>query len=339
MGKDLKIGIIGTGKFSVMHLLAWRSIDLINSIGVYGSDKDRISKFSKINNITPYTDIDSLVRDSDIIDIVSANNTHCDYALNVLNNAKSILIEKPIDIDYEKAKKFSLLSKDKDIAVSVISQYRFAESYIELKKLIMDGTIGDIRLCRICVIWPRGDEYFNKNSGWRKSISKAGGGVLIHQCIHFIDLLHWFFGPVHSVIGRTISDNDNQDTVEHTFIGDIEFKSGTSCQIFFSTSNFSYFKNYIEVFGSKNYVTARDQHLYLGTNNRKDLIKNLIPNTIHAISPAEKVSTLLKRQFNDFILSISNNKPPAVTLNDGLTALNTTLKLYESFILGKRIYL
>ena len=338
MGKKLRIGVVGTGKFAGHHVDVWRSIDKVELIGGYGGDTQRLKAFCQKLKIKDYSNYSSLIEASDIIDVASANYTHCDYAIQALEKKKHAIIEKPLDVIYEKAKNcYELSEKNRDVTSSVISQFRFQRAFRKLKKTLDRGLLGEIGNCRLRISWPRDKRYFNRSGGWIKEKSLAGGGVLMHQCIHFIDLLHWFFGEAESVSGKKDCD---KDAVEQSFQGEIKFKNGASCQLDLTSNPYSAFMQRLEIFGSKGNVAINGSIISRKTNNGiSDIFENTSSYMNRLLMGPEKSTFLLKCQFLNIVDAIRTGSTPLITLKDGLTVLRTVLGLYEASDIGEKVYL
>ena len=334
--KRINVGIIGTGKFAGHHATVWNSLKEVVLLGVHGTDLSRMHLFSERYTCKIFEDIDELISECDLIDIVSANNTHATYALKAINSGCHVIIEKPIDINLEQARAICAAVKRKQVVASVVANYRFNSNFKRLKQLLENNELGDIIGGRVTVSWPRNDSYYKANDGWRSNPDKVGGGVLMHQCIHHIDLLHWLFGEIDRVSG--VSDHWTGELpgmgVEQTFAGLLTFKSGVSVDLFFTTASAANAGEYIELFGTKSNLYI-DNHSYVisSTSRVRMLIKTLTSTIINVIKirlglKLETTSALLSRQFTEIVKAITENEAISVSVTDGLIALEIVNALY-----------
>lgn len=338
----VRVGIVGTGKFAAHHVHAWRTIDCVRLIGVHGAHPERLGAFAQRTGLTGYPHFESLAQAVDILDIVSVNDTHCDYALKALPYVKGFMIEKPLDVCYDKALAFiKRWSEQGQKTASVVSQLRFHPRYIEVKRMLETGKLGDVQMCRVCLFWPREESFFLKNGGWRNNYLQAGGGVLIQQGIHAIDILHGWFGeiaeckahPLHPEVpdlpGELCSVSESNEhpesSVERQFWGQLTFRSGTRCQLYFSTLPAPFTLTEWNLFGSRGRLRWVNDTLIIGDDGMRSLIRNAWA----FCQSRQTTHLLLERQFQDFIEAYSNNRQPTVTLQDGLQALQTVQALYE----------
>ncbi len=337
MPPKLKVGVVGTGEHASHHVRTWNTIKNVAVIGVHGSNTERLNYFAKRHGIVCYQNYGDLVQGSDIIDIVSQNHTHSDYALMALKEASGIIIEKPLDVQYEKAQKLYRVAQSSDTVCSVVSQFRFYESYKCLKKLLDEGVIGNVNVCRISIVWPRDDQYYSNNHGWKADPSLAGGGVLIHQGIHFIDLLCWLFGSALSVYGRAnLKDGKSRRKVERSFWGEIEFSNGVICQMFFSTNPSVRERTIVEISGSKGMAVIMGNKLFIDTG--RGIVRSVISNIqCNFLLQTKKRTNLLKYQLEDVVYAVLAKTTPRVSLKDGLIALKLVMRLYASAQSGMRL--
>ena len=339
MSTKLKVGVVGTGKHASYHVKTWNTLKNVTIIGIHGSNAERLNYFAKRHGIACYQDYGDLVQRADIIDIVSQNHTHSDYAFMALKEASGIIIEKPLDIQYEKAQRLYRAAKSSGTVCSVVSQFRFHESFKYLKRLLDEGVLGDVEVCKISIVWPRDEQYYSNNQGWRADPSLAGGGVLIHQCIHFIDLACWFFGNASSVCGReNLKDGKRKCEVERSFWGEIEFVNGVICQIYFSTNPSVRERTIVEISGSKGMAMIMGNWLFIDTGS--GIVKSMISNIkCNLLLQMKKRPNLLKYQLEDFVYSVLAKTTPRVSLKDGLIALKLVMSLYHSAQSGRRLTL
>ena len=118
------IGIVGTGKFAMQHAKIWQSLDSVELLGVYGSNKKRSELFAKKYNCKAFSDFNKMSRECGLVDIVTMNNLHADYALKAIRSNCHVVIEKPLDIDLEKARQVDTEVKKNNVVAKVINNYR-----------------------------------------------------------------------------------------------------------------------------------------------------------------------------------------------------------------------
>ena len=321
--KHYNFGIVGTGDISNSHIEAIKNSSS-NIIGVFSHDKKRAKSFAKKHDIDYYDSYPDMLNDKrvDAIDIITYNNLHANYAISAINHNKHVILEKPIDINYSKAKKLVDLSNKKNLTLSCISQFRFSKGIQKLKQLTKEDYFGKINKIDISLTINRNDQYF-EIPGWRGKKEIVGGGILIMNVIHLLDILVWLFGPIRSMDCRMDNLRKKFHKIEDTLRLILKFNDNIACKIY--TTNLSDKTEPIKInrFGTKNSLTIENFEVLKMEISEKN-IQNSVPDL-------NKVSQYCYNlQFKDFINSIEYNKTPQTTGKDALYCLKVIDKLYKN---------
>lgn len=333
----IKVGIIGTGKFAGHHARVWQSIGSVKLIGIYSSNVERGAAFAREHGIEPYENLDQFLQESDLIDVASTNNTHGDYALKAISARCHVIIEKPLDIEIKKAKDICAATRERGIVATVVSTYRFNPYFRKMKQALESGDIGDVLGGQITSITPRSEAYYSSNSGWRGDYGRVGGGVLIHQCIHYIDLLHWLLGDVTFARGFSAdwTGGKKGHGVERTFLGLLEFASGVPVELFMTTKGDigAIEQHRVELFGSRAVVVSDGQ--YFSTSGLPPLLRifKAVAVRFGFRYKVENPTHQLRRQFMEVVAAILEGGSLSVSVEDGTRALETVKKLYRADLL------
>lgn len=338
----MKIALIGTGSMARSHAKSIKEIKGAKLVAVYGRSPERTRKFAKEFNIKPYENYDELLKqDIDIIDVATINNLHADLGIKAAKTKKHILTEKPIDISLDKADELIKICKENDVRLGVISQLRFSPILKKIKEKIIKGELGDIISINITMNWYKKSDYYNN---WRGDPKQAGGGVLMLQSIHYVDLLRWFLGPAKKVLG-VVNTVDKNLKVENTVTGIISFKNNSIGIINASTASNSTLPDRIEIFGTKGSVTIegymnafyRVTRYIKGSNSFLDRFKYFLVSSLYKLRI--KRSGKIKDQIEEFIESVGTETIPMVSGEDGRNALELVLAIYKSSEVGGEITL
>lgn len=275
-------------------------------------------KFSDIANkfcVKSYSSLKETLNDKEVdaVDIVAKHDLHAKLGIQAATCGKHILVEKPIATSLKEADDLIRACNNNKVKLSVISQNRFAIPYINLKKTVNENKFGKINLAVFSWFISKDKNYFISSS-WRKSKKEAGGGFLIMNLIHYVDLLQWFLGPVVSVCGK-IKNFKHQMEVEDTACAILKFKNGALGIIYGTTAASAAFPPAIKIYGDKGSAEFSDDD-YLITS--KDIFA---------------------QQIRDFTCAILENKKPAVDGIDGRNSLQTILAIYRSARLKKEIFI
>lgn len=204
MSNDLRVGIVGCGAIASNHVSAYAAAEGAVVVGCCDIDITRAEAFADVQGINAATDsVEKLLElNLDIISVCTPHPTHESVVVAAAARGVHVLCEKPIAIDSESAQRMIDACANADVKLGVLFQRRFWPAARRIRAAIEDGTIGRPVLGHCSVLLHREHEYYSADA-WRGMWATDGGGVLMTQAIHYIDLLQWFMGPVVEVTGRT----------------------------------------------------------------------------------------------------------------------------------------
>ncbi len=227
--KKFKVAVIGCGTISVMHLDSIVNFDLCELVAVCDIKEDRAKKAAEKYNTKYYTDYKLMLENEelDAVHLCLPHYIHTDVSQYVLTKGVNVLCEKPMSIDYKSAEDTVLLAEEKGLKYGIIFQCRYNTPACLVKKRITDGKLGKVECANLLLTWDRSDNYYS-NSDWKGTWEKEGGGVIIDQAIHTVDLVNWFIDskPV-SVQSSLHNRNHKIMEVEDTAEGLILYENGT----------------------------------------------------------------------------------------------------------------
>ena len=190
--KKLKVAVIGCGRVSVMHLGSIACFEDAELVACCDIKKDRAVETARKYGVRAYTSYEEML-DSEQLDAVHLclpHNLHSKVACYAFERGVNVLTEKPMDIDLQSAENAVALAKEKSLLFGVIMQCRYNNSAQLVKKAVESGRLGKIISARSILTWTRPDSYYAE-SDWKGTWDKEGGGVVIDQAIHSIDLVNW----------------------------------------------------------------------------------------------------------------------------------------------------
>lgn len=266
--------------------------------------------------------------DSGLIDAVVLclpSSIHADYGIMAARKGLHVVTEKPIDTDPGKARALVAECNKAGVICAVISQNRFSDGAMAIKKGIEEGVLEPIRLIDASVKWMRDDPYY-KESNWRGTFKWEGGGVIMNQGIHTIDLLCWMLGKPVSVKGLTKRNRDYMET-EDVGVGVMEFASGALATVSVTTSCFPNGPEQISFHG--NNASARFEKGQVTTWKHRD--EKELPKADFA-PPTEGLDpklVLFQRQYRNILGAINGEEALLVTPEESIDVLETALALYK----------
>lgn len=236
----LKIAIIGCGNIFCMHATSASNIPGVKIVGVCDIKKERAVLQAEKYNTKAYFDYKEMIdaEKPDVVHICLPHNLHSvvtEYAL--LHNV-NVLCEKPMALNYDDAVRLVEIAKNKDLKYGVIFQCRYNDAAVAVKKQLNSGRLGKILSARVVLTWNRPDEYYS-SSDWKGTWEKEGGGLIINQMIHSLDLAHWFIDSETVEVQSSLHNRKHKKIeVEDTAEGFVRYKNGT-CLFFYGTNNYA----------------------------------------------------------------------------------------------------
>ena len=329
--KKTRFAIIGCGMISEVHASAVRGIENASLVGAWDIDSDRTAAFCKKYEIAQFPSFEAVLEDGtvDAVCICTPSVCHKDQAIRALESGKNVVLEKPMALTAEEAKRICDVCDTTERKLTVIFQTRFSEDVQYVKSLIDQKAFGKLCFCDLYMKFYRDRSYYS-NSAWRGTLKYDGGGALMNQGIHGVDLMHYLVGEADLISGKVKTVVHNIET-EDAAIAMLDYTCGALGVIEASTCSSPGFRRRVEINGENGYVILSDtsiEKLYL---NGEMIISNEIdPHPSTANSPALASSDLHKVQIRNFINAINGKEELVVTPYDGYYAVKLIESIYNS---------
>ncbi|MDD4495921.1 MAG: Gfo/Idh/MocA family oxidoreductase [Eubacteriales bacterium] len=232
--KKLNAAVVGCGTIFSAHAEAIRNSELANLAAVADIREDRARRAANEFSCDWYTDYRKIVEDDniDVVHICTPHHLHCPMAVDAMRSGKHVLVEKPMAVNTESALEMLRVEAETGMKLGVCFQNRYNHTTSVLRELVSSGKVGAILGARAVLTWNRDERYYI-DSGWRGTYEKEGGGVLINQAIHTIDLLILLLGDYDWVKGHVDTRLlRNFIEVEDTADATVKFKTGARALVF-----------------------------------------------------------------------------------------------------------
>lgn len=350
MNNKLKTGIIGCGKVARIHAAALAAVSKSSFMAVCGRNEKKTKDFAAGYGVRAYTNVSEMVSKEklDMVIICTPHPVHKDPAIEALKAGANVLIEKPMASSLEDCDAILSAAGKAGKQVSVVSQRRFYAPCLRMKKAIDSGKIGKPVLGTVFMFGWRNEAYY-KSDPWRGTWKDEGGGVLVNQAPHQLDLLQWFMdGEIDELYGIWGNLNHPYIEVEDTAIAILKFKNGGLGNIIVSNSQNPgiYGKVHIHgdngasvgvqtdggamfIAGMTNILEPPVNDLWSvpgEENNLKDWIKE-DSDFFNNINPMEYYHKL---QVEDFIDALIDGRKPIVTGEEGRVTVEIFTAIYRS---------
>ena len=249
--EKVKFGIIGTGAIAVHHAAALKAAANAELAAVYDTVPERAEAFAAKQGCRAFRDRDAfLASEIQAVTIGTPSGVHAAAAIPAANAGKHILCEKPIEVTVAKADELLRACEAHGVLLSSVFQSRFSESAQIIRRAIAQGRFGVPVLASASVRWYRNPEYY-ATAQWRGTWALDGGGALMNQGIHTIDLLLYFNGDVAEVNGRFTRRLHHGIEVEDTVAALITFTNGSLGTFEASTACAPGFPRRVELSGTR----------------------------------------------------------------------------------------
>ena len=241
MNRKLKVGIIGCGRISVMHLLPAVNLKQSELVCVCDVKKDRADAVAEKYAVKAYYDYKEMFEKEklDAVHVCLPHHIHVEVSVYAMEHGVNVLSEKPMSINYQSAVQAVETAKRCGVNYGVILQCRYNDSAKLVKKAVQSGKLGKVLGARSTLTWWRPEDVYYLTSDWKGTWEKAGGGVVLDQAIHSIDLVNWIVNSKVEEVSCHLSSRAHKSIdVEDTGEGCITYKNGVK-YVFYCTNNYT----------------------------------------------------------------------------------------------------
>ncbi|MCL2813998.1 MAG: Gfo/Idh/MocA family oxidoreductase [Oscillospiraceae bacterium] len=344
MSKKIGYAVVGLGVGRSHCDAAYKSknADLVAVCDLLG---DRLESAKKAyDGVLTYNSFEEMLKnpDIDIVSIAVPSGLHAELAVLALENGKNVLVEKPIDITVEKAMKIEQARQKTRLKAGVIHQNRFNAVMKPVKEAVDSGKLGKLILGSFAVKWYRDQNYYD-SGGWRGTWAMDGGGSLMNQAVHTVDLMQWLMGDVQSLISIAGIYNHKIETEDLT-ASLVKFKSGAVATFVSSTCCYPGVCTDIQLYGEKGSVEVDGDALKLWKIIGGDAFEESEMLEAYgagngaaaALDPALIVGHAF--QVEDMISAVIEDRPPLVVPSDAVKSVGIINAVYESAKTGKEVF-
>jgi len=343
--KDKKIGfaILGCGVVANYHSAAiFELSDSATLVGVADNKYERAKAFADEHETYAFKDFDEVLKcpEVNVVCICTPSGLHAEAAIAAAKAGKHLVIEKPLGITKEQLDAVEQACEEKNIKAACILQSRFYRSIRKVKTAINEGILGRIVCADVYMKYSRTQQYYD-SSKWRGTKAIDGGGALMNQGIHGVDLLMYMAGDVKSVFAysKTLARNIE---VEDTLVCVLEFESGATGVIEATTSVYPGYPRLLNIHGDKGTISLEENLIVrwdIETSaNEEDLVITPIrfsaAHTPTAISPDGHML-----QIEDMVNAIKEDRKPMIDCAEGRKCVDIILAIYRSAEEKKVVYI
>lgn len=345
----IRTGIVGCGKVAHMHAAALQNIEESEFSAVCSRDINKAKVFAEKYNVKVYSTVEEMAVEGGVeaVNICTPHPLHADLTIRAAEAGMHILVEKPLASSLEDCDAMIKAAKRNNVILGTVCQRRFYRPVQRMKKAIDDGKIGSPILGTVNMLGWR-DEAYYKSDPWRGSWHGEGGGVLVNQAPHQLDLLQWFMGEIDELYGYWTNFNHPYIEVEDTAIATIRFKNGGLGNIIVSNSiNPALFAKVhvhgmngasigVQTDGGAMFIAGmtsiteppvNDMWTVKGEEGMLDVWKKEDSEFFNSINAMDYYHEM---QIRDFLQAVLNGRRPLITGEDGRKTVEIFTAIYRS---------
>ncbi|MDZ7371017.1 MAG: Gfo/Idh/MocA family oxidoreductase [candidate division KSB1 bacterium] len=347
--KALRTAIIGTGKVAHHHAKALRQAPSSCFVAAWNRTFERAEAFAKEYGVTPYRDLEEMiVREKiDVVTVCTTHPTHADVSIAAMRAGAHVLVEKPLASSLQDCDRMIAAARETSKKLGMISQRRLYPPVQRMRRAIDEGKIGDPALGIVTVLGWRDERYYAADS-WRGTWKEEGGGVLVNQTPHQLDILQWLMGPIKEVYGLWANLNHPYIEVEDTAVAVLQFANGGLGSIVVSNAQNPALYGRVHVFGRNGAAIGaqtdggamfiagipasieapyNDLWTIPGEESQQAVWKKEDESFFAKIDPTVYFHAL---QIQDFCQAVLNDRPPMVPAEEGRKTVEIFTAVYRS---------
>jgi UDP-N-acetyl-2-amino-2-deoxyglucuronate dehydrogenase len=340
----MRVGILGTGAIADKHAQAYRNIGF-QVVACSNETETRGREFAARWGAEFVADLRDLCRypNLDFIDVCTFPELRLEPVEECAEIKRSVQVQKPIATNLETAGRMIETARQAGIKLGVVSQHRFDDSILFLKRALTAGRLGKLLEADAYVKWFRTEEYYTRavKGSWRTE----GGGALINQAIHQVDILLYLMGPVSAVTGQWQTGARHHIESEDIVNALLFYESGATGVVQAATALWPGYAERIEIHGTRGTAIVTGDRLTIWDVQGDEQANAVDPAPVEhdvasgSSNPMSIRLVALERQFQNFADAIRTGKEPGVNGEAGYRALEVVLGIYESCREHKRVQL
>ncbi|MDR1053906.1 MAG: Gfo/Idh/MocA family oxidoreductase [Planctomycetaceae bacterium] len=339
MSRQFNFGVFGCGMIAGFHAKAIKAAGgkLVACFDTFEQSAQRLA--GENVGCKPYSDMNEFLADKsiDIVTIATPSGAHLDPAVAAAEAGKHVIVEKPLEVTLERCDKIIAACEKNKVKLATVFHSRFHDSSQKIKTAIESGRFGRLTLCDAIVKWYRTQQYYDSGK-WRGTWKLDGGGALMNQAIHTIDLLAWLAGDVEEVTAHTALLGHENIEVEDTATATVKFNNGAIGTIVGTTAAYPGYLKRIEISGTKGSAVLEEEDIVKWDFDEpqpedKEINEGMLNRKSSgggASDPAAIDFSGHAKLFANMIHAIETDSKPLVDGSEGRKSVEIILAIYKS---------
>jgi UDP-N-acetyl-2-amino-2-deoxyglucuronate dehydrogenase len=341
-------GIIGCGMIAEFHTKAINEIEGSRVVAAFSRSEQNGAKIAKLagGECKIYDDLGQMLKHPglDVVCVCTPSGAHLEPSVQSAQAGKHVVVEKPLEITLERCDEIISACDKAGVRLCTIFPSRYTEANRELKHAIDSGRFGRLTLGDTYVKWWRTQQYYD-SGGWRGTWALDGGGALMNQAIHNVDLLQWLMGDVATVQALTATLVHERIEVEDTAVASLRFKNGALGVIEAATSAFPGLLKRTEIHGEHGSARVEQDDITLwefaseapGDDKIKAASAAATGSKAGASDPRGITHVGHRDQLSDFLQAIDSGQAPQVDGREGRKSVEIIRAIYRSASTGRAV--
>lgn len=345
---ELGFGIIGCGLIAKFHARAIADVPGARLVACYDVVQAAAEKIGQEFGCKAYSDLDAMLADPNVqvVTVATPSGAHMEPAVAAAKAGKHVIVEKPLEITLERCDAIIRACEDARVALSTIFPSRFHGSSRLLKGAVEEKRFGRLTIGDAYVKWWRTQQYYD-GGAWRGTWKLDGGGALMNQAIHSVDLLVWLMGPVAEVSARTALLAHERIEVEDVAMALLRFESGALGVIEATTAAYPGYLKRIELHGDKGSAVMEEEDIvkwdFAEVRPQDEDIRRKMAEKVSggggASDPAAIGHHGHAMQFADVVQAIQEGRKPLIDGYEGRRSVEVIMAVYQSAETGNIVKL
>ncbi|TWU48887.1 Glucose--fructose oxidoreductase precursor [Rubripirellula tenax] len=345
---SIGIGIVGVGMIANFHARAVADAKGAHLVGATSRRLEPTAEFAAKHNCKPFDSLEAMLADPEVqaVSICAPSGAHLDPAIAAAKAGKHVIVEKPLEVTTERCDQIIRACDEAGVRLAVTFQSRFHESSRLMKQAVEAGRFGKITMGDAYVKWFRSQEYYDSGA-WRGTWQLDGGGALMNQAIHSVDLLLWLMGPVAEVSAMTATMTHERIEVEDVAVATLKFANGALGVIEATTTAYPGSLKRIEISGSHGTAILEEEDIkqwqFADETDEDEAVRKRMAGRTEtgggAADPAAIGHHGHTMLFEEVIAAINEKRPSVLDGREGRRSVELIRAIYDSAKTGKIIKL
>jgi predicted dehydrogenase len=348
MAKATGFGIIGCGMISNFHARAIRDVRGAELVACFDTVPAAADRLAESTGCKAYHNLDAMLADPavEVVTIGTPSGTHMEPAVAAARAGKHVIVEKPLEITLRRCDRIIEACEKAGVVLSTIFPSRFHDTNVTLKKAIDQGRFGRLTVGDAYVKWYRTQQYYDSGA-WRGTWELDGGGALMNQAIHSVDLLIWLMGQIAEIRAQIGLLAHERIAVEDVAIATVRFANGAMGVIEASTAIYPGYLKRIEIHGTAGSAVIEEEDIVKWDFAKKRVSDAAVEQMMAqrrsggggAADPAAIGHHGHAKQFADVLKAIKKGGTPLIDGREGRRSVEVILGVYKAAETGRPVRL